>query len=143
MKTTLRVLILALTTLAFSGVSFAQEKKATPAAPAAPAMEKKADTKSEKAKTGRITGEVTSVDAKTGMLTVKSKDKEANLTADSSSAKSALGKVKVGDMVKVSYTEKDGKMVANSVAKTQTKATTTTKSEPKKTDTMEKKAETK
>jgi hypothetical protein len=80
---------------------------------------------------------VTSVDAKAGTLTVKAKDKETNLTADSSSAKNALGKVKVGDMVRVSYTEKNGKMVASSIAKTESTAKTTKPSE-KKSDTMEK-----
>ena len=116
MKNALRVFVVALITVAFSGVSFAQAKPATPAAPAtppAPAMEKK--TESEKAKTTRITGEVTSVDSKAGTLTVKTKDKETNLIADSN-AKGALGKVKVGDMVKVTYAEKDGKMLASSIA---------------------------
>ena len=141
MKNALKVLVVALTTLAFSGVSFAQEKKANPATPAAPATEKKSEMKSEKPKTTRITGEVTSVDAKAGTLTVKAKDKETNLTADTK-AKGALEKVKVGDMVKVSYTEKDGKMVASSIAKTETKAKTT-KPEEKKSDMMEKKTEKK
>jgi hypothetical protein len=141
-KNTLRVLIVALTSLAFTGVGFAQEKKTTPATPTAPASEKKTEMKSEKAKASRITGEVTSVDAKAGTLTVKAKDKETNLTADSSSAKSSLEKVKVGDMVKVSYSTKDGKMVASSIAKTQT-AAKATKSPEKKSDTMEKKMETK
>ena len=140
MKNALRILIVALTVVAFGGVSFAQEKKAspaTPATPASPSTEKKTEMKSEKAKTGRITGEVTSVDAKAGMLTVKAKDKETSLTADSSSAKNALGKVKVGDRVRVSYTEKDGKMVASSIAKTEPTAKAT-KSSEKKSDAMEK-----
>ena len=118
MKNALRVLVVVLTTVAFSGVSFAQAKPATPATPAtppAPAMEKKTEMKSEKAKTTHITGEVTSVDSKAGTLTVKTKDKETNLIADSN-AKGALGKVKVGDMVKVTYAEKDGKMLASSIA---------------------------
>ncbi|HZA56745.1 MAG TPA: hypothetical protein VE616_21045 [Candidatus Udaeobacter sp.] len=136
MKNALRVLIVALTTLAFSSIGFAQEKKTTPATPAAPATEKKTE-KSEKPKTSRVTGEVTSVDAKAGSLNVKAKDKDLKLTAESSSAKGALEKVKVGDMVKVSYTEKDGKMVASSVDKTKAKA------EEKKSDTMEKKTEKK
>jgi hypothetical protein len=55
------------------------------------------------------------VDSKAGTLTVKTKDKETNLIADSN-AKGALGKVKVGDMVKVTYAEKDGKMLASSIA---------------------------
>jgi uncharacterized iron-regulated membrane protein len=121
-KNALRVLVVVLITVAFSGISFAQAKPATPATPAtppAPAMEKK--TESEKAKTTRITGEVTSVDNKAGTLTVKTKDKEANLIADSN-AKGALGKVKVGDMVKVTYTEKEGKMLASSIAGVKSKA---------------------
>lgn len=124
MKNVLRVLVVALITVAFSGISFAQDKPATPATPAtppAPAMEKKTEMKSEKAKTTRITGEVTSVDSKAGTLTVKTKDKETNLIADSN-AKGALGKVKVGDMVKATYTEKDGKMLASSIAGVKSKA---------------------
>jgi len=142
-KNALKVLIVALTTLAFSGVSFAQEKKATPATPAAPATEKKSEMKSEKPKTTRITGEVTSVDAKAGTLTVKAKDKETNLTADTK-AKGALEKVKVGDMVKVSYTEKDGKMIVSSVkAESKSKAAKPDKAMEKKGEMMEKKSETK
>src|SRR5947208_337008 len=108
MKNALKVLVVALTTLAFSGVSFAQEKKATPATPAAPATEKKSEMKSEKPKTTRITGEVTSVDAKAATLTVKAKDKETNLTADTK-AKGALEKVKVGDKVEGRWTCRNAK----------------------------------
>jgi hypothetical protein len=71
-KNTIKALVIALTSLAFSGVSFAQAKPATPTAPAAPAMEK-----SEKAKTNGVTGEVTSVDVKAGTFTVKAKDKRS------------------------------------------------------------------
>jgi Cu/Ag efflux protein CusF len=109
----IKVLVNALTSLAFSSVSFAQAKPATPATPAtpaAPAMEK-----SEKAKTNRLTGEITSVDVKAGTFTVKGKDKEINLVADSKSTKAEVEKLKVGDTVRVSYTEKDGKMIASSV----------------------------
>jgi Cu/Ag efflux protein CusF len=135
----IKVFVVALTTLAFSGVSFAQEKKATPATPATPAMEKKTEMKSEKPKATRVTGEVKSVDAKAGMLTVKTKDKEINLTADAK-AKGALEKIKVGNMVKVSYTEKDGKMIASSIAVDKAKkgAKATEKMEEKKGE-MEKK----
>jgi ribosomal 50S subunit-recycling heat shock protein len=55
------------------------------------------------------------VDPKVGTFTLKVKDKDVSLAAESKSAKSALEKVKVGDMVKVSYTEKDGKMTATSI----------------------------
>ena len=139
MKNMIKVLVIALTSLAFSGVSFAQAKPATPATPAAPALEK-----SEKARTNGVTGEVTSIDAKAGTFTVKAKDKEINLVADSKSTKAALEKVKVGDMVRVSYTEKDGKMIASSVkAESKSKAAKPDKAMEKKGDMTEKKSETK
>jgi Cu/Ag efflux protein CusF len=133
-KNTIRILIVALTSLAFSSVSFAQAKPpATPATPDAPAMEKKTEMRSEKAQ--GLTGEVTSVDAKAGTLTVKGKEKEINLAADSKSTKAALEKVKVGDMVRVSYTEKDGKMIVSSV-----KAAKSDKGTEKKGEMTEKKS---
>jgi len=140
MKNMIKILVVALTTLSFSALGFAQAKPATPAtpaAPAAPATEKKTEMKSEKAKTHRFTGEVTSLDAKAGTFAVKEKDKEIKLTADSKSAKDTLEKVKVGDMVRVSYTEKDGKMIASSVKAESKKAT------EKKADVTEKKPATK
>jgi hypothetical protein len=88
----------------------AEKKAAQPCAPAA--MEKKAP---EKAKAISATGDVVSADAKTGMLAVKVKDKEMSFTAESKTAKQSLEKVKAGDKVTVSYTEKDGKMIASSV----------------------------
>jgi Cu/Ag efflux protein CusF len=118
-KNTIKVLVVALTSLAFSGVSFAQAKPATPAAPAAPAMEKKTELKSEKAQATVLTGQVTSVDAKAGKLTVKTKDKEINLSTDSKSTRAALEKLKVGDMAKVF--EKDGKVIAASPVKAESK----------------------
>jgi Cu/Ag efflux protein CusF len=135
-KNMIKILVIALTGLAFSGVSFAQGKPATPA----PEMEKKSEMKSEKAKTNDLTGEVTSVDAKAGTLTVKAKDKESKLTADSKRTKAALEKLKVGDMVKVSYTEKDGKMIVSSVKAESKKSD---KSMEKKDEMMEKKSKTK
>jgi len=137
-KNTIRILIVALTSLAFSSVSFAQAKPATPATPATPAppaMEKKTEMRSEKAKAGGLTGEVTSVDAKAGTLTVKGKEKEINLAADSKSTKAAVEKLKVGDRVRVSYTEKDGKMIVSSV-----KAAKSDKGTEKKGEMTEKKS---
>lgn len=69
----------------------------------------------EKPKAMSATGEVASVDAKAGMLAVKVKGKEMGFTAETKAAKEALGKVKAGDTVTVSYTDKEGKMVASSV----------------------------
>ena len=122
MKNTIKVLVIAWTSLVFNGVSFAQTKPATPTPPAAPATEKKTEMKSEKAQATVLTGKVTSVDAKAGKLTVKTSDKEVNLTTDSKSTKAALEKLKVGDMAKVF--EKGGKVIAASPVKpeSQTKA---------------------
>lgn len=94
--------------LTFAPMTFAAEKKA--AEPAAPAkMEEKKEAAKPAAKSA--TGEVVSVDAKAGMLAVKVKDKEMSFTAETK----LLGKTKVGDRVTVSYTEKEGKMMASSV----------------------------
>lgn len=139
MKGIIRVLVIGLTPFIFTGLSFAQAKSEKSAAPA---MEKKAETK---AKATRITGEVTSVDAKAGTLAVKAKDKDVDLTAESKSAKGALAKIKVGDTVRVSYTEKEGKNVATSIVKskaTATKGGAMEKTE-KKSGAMEKKSDTK
>ena len=137
MKNMIKILVVALTTLGFSTLGFAQAKPATPATPAtpaAPAMEKKTEMKSEKTKTHQATGEVTALDAKAGTFEVKEKDKEIKLSATSKSAKSSLAKLKVGDMVKVSYTEKDGQMIASSVKAEAKKATGTTTREESRRD---------
>jgi Cu/Ag efflux protein CusF len=141
-KNMIKVLVIALTSLAFSGVSFAQAKPATPATPTTPPpeMEKKTEMKSDKAKTNDLSGEVTSVDAKAGTFTIKAKDKEIKLTAESKSTKAALEKIKVGDMVKVSYTEEDGKMIVSSVKAESKKSGKATE---KKGEMTEKKSETK
>ena len=120
MKDMLKVLVIALTALAFTGVGFAADTTT------------KSDMKAEKPKAMSAQGEVTAVDAKAGTLSVKTSDKSLDLTA-TSKAKSALGKVKVGDMVKVSYTEKDGKMNASSIS--MVKAPSKASDKGKKTDT--------
>jgi hypothetical protein len=139
-KNTIKVIVLALTALSFSGLSFAQSKSTAPATPSA---DKKAETTSTKAKNNRVTGEITSLDSKSGMFSVKAKDKEVNLMADSKRAKGALEKLKVGDMVTASYTEKDGKMVANSVKAEKSTTAKSDKAMDKKSDSMDKKPATK
>src|SRR5215813_5485217 len=111
------VLVIALTSLAFNDVSFPQTKPAAPATPGAPASEKK--TEAERAPATVLTGTVTSVDAKAGKLTVKTKDKEVNMTTDSKSTKAALEKLKVGDTAKVF--ERGGTVIAASPVKAESK----------------------
>ena len=134
MKRILRLFLVPLFTLTFAGASFAQ---ATPATPATP--EKKAEKKAEKPKATRFTGEVASVDAKAGTLTVKAKDKEMSFTAPTK----ALEKVKVGDRVRVSYTEKDGKLSASSVTPAKAEAKAKGMEQKAEAKGMEKKAEKK
>lgn len=144
MKSIYRLFLAALVTLAFTGVSFAQAKPATPATPAAP--EKKAEMKQEKPKAGRLTGEIVSLDAKAGTLTVKANGKEMSFTAQTKGAKSALEKVKVGEQVRISYTEKGGKLIAHSVTEAKAKAIAKAKTETKgksEAKATEKKAEKK
>jgi hypothetical protein len=144
MKSVFRLFLASLVALTFAGVSFTQATPATPATPASP--EKKAEIKQEKPKASRITGEIVSLDAKAGTLTVKANGKEMSFTADTKGAKSALEKVKVGEQVRISYAEKGGKLVARSVteakAKTVAKAKTETKGKSE-TKATEKKAEKK
>jgi hypothetical protein len=115
----IKLIVLASTSLAFNGISFAQAKPATPATPAAPTVEKKTELKAERAQATVLTGKVTSVDAKAGKLTVKTKDKEVNLTTDSKSTKAALEKLKVGEMAKVF--ERGGTVIAASPVKAEDK----------------------
>src|SRR3989337_1759018 len=116
-KNMLNLVVVAFTALIFGGVAIAQDRKAKKREKAAgkkPMTDQKME-KSTKAKSGTATGEVTSVDAKSGQLTVKAKDKDLNLMAESKSAKNALAKVKIGDTGRVTYTDKDGRMVVSSV----------------------------
>jgi Cu/Ag efflux protein CusF len=101
---TTRVLVAAVIGLAFSSVSFGQEK------PTAPTKE----TASTRSQATVLTGQVTRVDAKAGKLSVKTKDKEISLTTDSQSTKTALAKLKVGDIARVF--ERGGTLIAVSPA---------------------------
>jgi hypothetical protein len=133
MKNILRLFLVSLVTLAFAGVALAQTgstgstgTKST--APAKPAAEKKAPAP----KVIRANGELTAADAKAGTAKVKTKDKELSLSAETEDAKESLGKVKVGDMVKVAYTEKDGKLTLKSLSKNKKPAKSTSTKSPDK-----------
>jgi Cu/Ag efflux protein CusF len=94
---------------ALAATGQAQDKPSSPSSkPDAPM-----DSKCGAAK--KASGEVTSVDSKTGKLMVKTATEELNL--DASTAKKSLANIKVGDKVNVSYQDKGGMLVANSVNK--------------------------
>ena len=120
MKNFSRLFLVPLFVLVFAGLSFAASE--TPSSPAPEKKMEKMEKKATKSKAGKVTGEVTAVDSKAGTLTVKAQDKDMNFTAESKSAKNALNKVKAGDNVSVSYTEKEGNMVIRSVSKAKAKS---------------------
>jgi Cu/Ag efflux protein CusF len=78
------------------------------------------DSKSNASK--RATGEVTSVDASSGKLMVKTATDELNLDVKGSTAKKSLSNIKVGDKVNIAYQDKGGSLVANSISKASGKA---------------------
>jgi hypothetical protein len=101
--------------VAFCGICFAQSTSPTPRTPAADAQQK--GTESVRAPATVLTGRVTSVDAKAGTLTVKTKDREITLTTASPTTKTALGKLKVGDTARVF--ERGGSVIAVSAVGTE------------------------
>lgn len=72
---------------------------------------------SKGATTKQASGEVTMVDAKGGKLSVKTGTEDLNLDVQGSAAKSSLTGIKVGDKVNISYQDKGGMLVANSISK--------------------------
>lgn len=110
MKKIITLVLAMLFMLSVAGLAIAEEKKE-----AAPA-EKKAP-----AKVKQVTGEVTAIDATAKTLTVKGRAGDVALTADDKTSvkvgkeQKSLADVKVGDKVRVKYTEMDGKNVAKSI----------------------------
>src|SRR4029079_11837135 len=103
LKKMIKVLVGAWMSLALHGVSFEQAKPAMPVAPAVSA----AEIKTNAAQATVLTGEVTSVNAKTGNLTIKTNNREIKLTTETKSTRAALEKLKIGDTAKIF--EKGGK----------------------------------
>ena len=143
MKRALVVALSILVSLMFASALFAQATTgprgdtAPSTAPTGKAPAKEAP----KGKTMSYTGEVTKVDAMGKSIVVKGKKGE--MTFDVGMAKwrtyKSMDEVKQGDTVTVRYMEKDGKMMASSVAKGKpsgVKQESTAESAGKKADTM-------
>jgi hypothetical protein len=96
--------------LAFATVGQAQNIPSSPSKADAPIDSRAGSSK-------KATGEVTSVDAKTGKLMVKTSTDNLSLEVQGSAAKKDLADIKVGDKVNVSYQDKGGMLVASSVTK--------------------------
>ncbi|OGW45707.1 MAG: hypothetical protein A2Y66_01285 [Nitrospirae bacterium RBG_13_41_22] len=101
--------------LGLSAVSFAKEEAANPAVNVSPPAEV------AKEKPTNITGEIKSLDAKAGTLTVKGKKGEVTVSVDSKT-KIVAGKdvktfadLKAGERVRVKYQEAEGKNIATKI----------------------------
>ena len=118
--------------LLLSGWSFGAETPSTkePAkesAKTAPA--KKKSIKVKKPKKQKFVGNISSVDTKTGAVSVKgSAGNKSFITQDA--AKDALERLAVGDRVRVQYSEKDGKLAATSLRRVKLPQTKTKPSTP-------------
>ncbi len=101
--------------LAFAVAGYSQTTPPSLDKPDAPAVKE-----GKSGATKRASGEVTSVDAKSGKLSVKTSTEDLNLEVQGSVAKRHLSDIKVGDKVNVTYQEKGGTLVANSINKSST-----------------------
>ena len=111
-----RLLLLALMMFGVSAVSFAADAPTVKESTAAPAKKSGAQStkKTKKATPRKFTGNISTLDTKTGAVSVKGSSDEKNfMTKDA--AKDALERLAVGDRVRVVYSEKDGKAVATSM----------------------------
>ena len=133
MRDMMKVLLVPVVAFAFAGSVWAQGTTPAPAKPAAPA--KTTEKKEGTVKVNRGQGELLAVDSKAGTAKIKARDKELSLTAESKETKDALAKVKVGDSVRVTYSEKDGKLTLRSVSKV--RARTDAKSSQQKSEKTE------
>ncbi len=122
MKKAIAIIVAVLFVFALTSISFAAEKKVTPApAEKKEAAPTKTEEKTSPEKVMSVTGNVVAVDAKAMTLTVKGKKGDVALSTNDKTTvkmgkdKKTLADVKVGDKVKVKYTEVDGKNVAKSV----------------------------
>ena len=98
------------------------------------AAEKKAKTTSatKATKPQRLKGEITAMDAKAGTVSVKGTSGEKTFTTQDA-ARDTLEIVKVGEHVRVTYSEKDGKLVATSMKRMKPKSASSGTKEKKPT----------
>lgn len=118
METILRLFLMSIAIFTFATTSFAQ---GTPAPKASDSAGQKPETKTEKpkqrVKPSRFDGTVAAFDAEAGKLTVKDKKGiEKSFTVEDKNVKTRLERASVGHAIRVSYVEKDGKLVATSLA---------------------------
>jgi len=109
-------LLTSLLVFGLCGAGFAAEKAVTKSM-ATPTAQKsqKADTKQTKStKPLKFRGDVSAIDSNNGSVSVKGQAGEKRFVTENT-AKDAVERLAVGDAVRVTYSEKDGKLVASSV----------------------------
>jgi hypothetical protein len=109
MKSLLTLLVTALVVLTFSAAGFAQAQNTAGGSQQPPIVQKKVE---PTVKAMTFTGEVTAVNTSNKTIVVKGKEGEKTFDVSKATMGSA---VKPGQTVSVTYTEKEGKMVASSV----------------------------
>jgi hypothetical protein len=123
-----RSIAILLAFLVFTGPGFGADTG--PNNKSSPSTEKKAsDSKEKKTQTPtrqRFKGEVMSLDAKAGTVNIKGTDGEKSFVTQDA-AKDSLEVLKTGERVRVTYSEKEGKLVATSLARLKTKTKTSSK----------------
>ena len=108
--------------------------ESTPSKNAVPENEKKAAEKKPKTTTATkpqtLTGEITALDVMGGTVSVKGASEEKSFTTQDA-AKDSLEIVKIGERVRMTYSEKDGKLVATSMKRMKPKTATSGAKEKK------------
>jgi Cu/Ag efflux protein CusF len=68
----------------------------------------------EKPREPRLRGEVSAIDTKAGSVKVKSRSGEKTVVF-AAKTKAGLDKIKIGDRVRITYVEKDGKLLGQTI----------------------------
>ena len=143
-----KLLAVPLFVMLLAGLAFGAETpttKDTTKESAKTAPPKKKSTTAKKPKVQKFVGDISAVDTKSGAVSVKGTAGEKNFVTQDA-AKDAVERLKVGDRVRVQYSEKEGKLVATSVRRVklpQTKnkaAEESTKTKTAKTPDQQKKS---
>ena len=100
-----RIVLSSLIAVSIAGAAIAAD---TPSKSVTPSTTTKAATTEQ-----RFRGSVTALDTKAGTLKVKGRSDEKSFVVDDK-AKTAFAKVKVGDRVRVNYSDEAGKLVIHS-----------------------------
>jgi len=126
----IRVIMCLVSAVLFAGSVFGAESSSSKSAPSTGTI-KEDTTKSKKSKptVQKFRGQIIALDAKAGTLSVKNDTSEKSfITQDA--AKDSVEQMTEGDSVRISYTEKEGKLVASSVRRVKVKNSTPAKKAP-------------